>query len=87
MQLNSPHNEEINLTSIVRPNSTIFAYAQHCHEATVALALALHDTNEGEYETVCVTEGVYEAVCVSEGVYETVCVSEGVYEAVCVSRP
>ena len=53
-QVNSPHNEEINLTDIVKPNSTIFAYAQHCHEATVTLALGLHNTNEGRCVYVCV---------------------------------
>ena len=47
-KVHSLHNEVIDLMSIVKPGSTIFTYAQHCHEATLALALALHNTNRGE---------------------------------------
>lgn len=48
-QVNSTHNDAINLKSIVVPGSTIFSYAQHCHEATLTLAMALHETSKGDF--------------------------------------
>ena len=47
VKVGSPANQEIDLASIVKPSHNIFAYAQHCHEATLTLAMALHNTSRG----------------------------------------
>ena len=41
------YSSELNLTEVVGDENAIFAYSQHCHEATLALALALHRTIQG----------------------------------------
>ena len=46
--VHSPANQPIDLASIVLDTQDIFAYAQHCHEATLALAMALHRTSTGD---------------------------------------
>ena len=46
-KVGSPANQEIDLASIVKPSRNIFAYSQHCHEATLTLAMALHNTSRG----------------------------------------
>lgn len=53
-KVNSPANEAIDLSSIVLPSQDIFAYAQHCHEATLALAMALHRTSTGDIPDVLI---------------------------------
>jgi gamma-aminobutyric acid type B receptor len=47
-KISSPQNKEIDLTKFVSPSSGVFSYAQQCHEATLALAMALHNTSTGE---------------------------------------
>ena len=44
-KLNSPLNRDIKLDELV--NGNFFPYAQHCHEATLALAFALSNTQRG----------------------------------------
>ena len=44
-KLNSPVNRDIKLDELV--NGNFFPYAQHCHEATLALAFALSNTQRG----------------------------------------
>jgi gamma-aminobutyric acid type B receptor len=44
-KISSPQNQEIDLTNFVSPSSRVFSYAQQCHEATLALAMALHNTS------------------------------------------
>jgi len=44
-KIDSPINADLNLSEITMNN--YFPYSQHCHEATLALGLALHNTSQG----------------------------------------
>ena len=45
-KIHSPINADIELGELA--NGNVFAYSQHCHEATLALASALHKTSTGQ---------------------------------------
>ena len=47
-KISDPVNDALNLDRHLSGSTSLFPYSQQCHEATLTLAYALHQTSEGQ---------------------------------------